>query len=193
MQVTLSSIESFLKRWNELSDSLKRSPEVISDFQINCADLMSNVDSLAKACEYFSLAFPDSFAHLKTVSLEVQDLYAKFHILYEFEQGLAPYLDMEWIVCRNKLAKISQYISEWLDQSSNGENVLLKNHLESWKRLLALLELCRGDFYQQLHWQQLLNLLGCDRSFEELKLADLATKKEILVEHRSAILELNKR
>ena len=205
---TAAEAENFLKRWNNLSESLKRSPEVISDFQINCRQLMESVGQLSRGATYFGHPEPVSFAALTEISAEIDALHAKFHVLYEFEQGLAVYLEMEWIVCRNKLPKIAAYLAEWTEKTGEGDgtsseatktagdNVLLKTHLEGWRKTLSLLELCRGDFYQAAHWNALLSLLGLEeevRSYEELTLAHISGRREALSSNRSALLELNKR
>ncbi|KAH9389538.1 Cytoplasmic dynein 2 heavy chain 1 [Tyrophagus putrescentiae] len=121
LKSTAAEAENFLKRWNNLSESLKRSPEVISDFQINCRQLMESVGQLSRGATYFGHL---NRGHHKTA----------------------------------------------------GDNVLLKTHLEGWRKTLSLLELCRGDFYQAAHWNALLSLLGLEeevRSYEELTLAHI--------------------
>lgn len=189
---TETEIGDFLNRWNKLTDDLKRMPEVINDFQVNCSQLMSSVRELRKCFEHFGTESPGSFGTIEQISNQIGQLYGKFHVLYEFEQGLTPYLEMEWIVCRNKLAKINDYIMDWIESHPTMDSIL-RDHVQDWKQLLAALELCRGDFYQQLHWKQFLSILEIDSNFEELKLNDLVLRRPALVENRSAILELNKR
>lgn len=187
-----AEIDDFLNRWNKLTDELKRMPEIINDFQVNSNQLMSTVNEQRKSFDYFQMNIPPSFDQMEQVANTIKEFYQEFHVLYEFEQGLSHYLEMEWIVCRNKLAKINEYVTEWIDQHPTMDQALL-THVHNWKQFLALLELCRGDFYQQLHWKQFLALIDSDKNFEELKLNELLVKRVLLNDNRSAILELNKR
>ncbi|OTF76307.1 cytoplasmic dynein 2 heavy chain 1-like protein, partial [Euroglyphus maynei] len=187
-------IDNFLRRWIELADNIKQTPEVINDFQINCNQLMGKVRELSSSCEYFHIEQPKSFESIHRVHEEIRELYEKFHILYEFEKGLSQYQEMEWIVCRNKLQKINQYINDWIEQHPSDDGYL-QSYIERWRQFLLSIEICRGDNYQQLHWNQfigqILNLN--DLSYENLKLSDLWMKQDKLSECRAEILDINKR
>uniref|UniRef100_A0A6P6XQE3 Dynein heavy chain, cytoplasmic n=1 Tax=Dermatophagoides pteronyssinus TaxID=6956 RepID=A0A6P6XQE3_DERPT len=194
-------IDNFLQRWIELSDNIKQTPEIINDFQINSNQLIGKMKELSKSCEYFQLEQPRSFESMNKINNEIQELYEKFHIIYEFEKGLQQYQEMEWIVCRNKLSKINQYINDWLEQhhpttlSNDHNDGYLQSYIERWKKFLQTIEICRGDNYQSLHWNQFLrNILNLtDINYENLKLSDLWSKQEKLLENRSEILDINKR
>lgn len=190
-------VDNFVRRWATLDDTLRHSAEVITDFQVNFEQLQAKSSELNKFCAHFKTEKPAAFDRLASAGEEIAELYGKFHVLHEFDQGMARWLEMEWIVARNKLAKINQYLNEWheerMPKMAAAEAQMLHAHLEEWRRLLALLELCRGDFYQQPHWRELATLLGVEKNAEDLQLADLHQRRAVLADRRTALLELNKR
>lgn len=182
-----------MQRWIELSATIKQTPEVINDFQINCNQLMDNVNELSASCKYFDLKIPKSFESIVQVNEEIMKLYGQFHVVYEFDQGLKVYLEMEWIVCRNKLGKIFQYIENWTENHF-ADDPFLGSHIEQWRQFLANIELCRGDSYQAFHWKKLLDILEIDeKSYENLILNDFWLNQNKIPQNRAEILLLNQR
>ncbi|XP_046919270.2 cytoplasmic dynein 2 heavy chain 1-like [Dermatophagoides farinae] len=187
-------IDNFLNRWIQLNDQMRQTPEIINDFQINSNQLMMKMTELSTSCEYFHVQRPKSFEQIQQINVEIRELYEKFHILYEFEKGLSQYQEMEWIVSRNKLQKINQYINDWLEQHPSNDGYL-QLYIERWQKFLNLIEICRGDNYQQLHWNQFIGqIIGHKNlSYENLKLSDLWIYQDKLRDCRTEILDINKR
>lgn len=204
---------NFIERWNNLSSQIKQSPEIINDFHINSTKLIEKVVEQKRGCGYFGIIPPQCFQSIEILYEEIVSLFNRYHVLYEFERSISIYRDMEWIICRNKLPKISETIDEWLesnlkqvkpnddnhqdDGDGEEEHVHLQHYsyIERWRTFLKQIEICRGDFYQQFHWQQLMvNVLKIfDKNFEDLKLSDLWLHQDKLEENRSQLIELNKR
>lgn len=193
LELINGKIDDFMQRWIELSTNIKNTPEVINDFQINCNQLMDNVDELSASCKYFNIKIPKSFESIIQVHEEITKLYGQFHVVYEFDQGIKEYLEMEWIVCRNKLGKIFQYIDNWTENPLN-DDPFLRSHVDRWRQFLINIELCRGDSYQSFHWKKLLNILGInEKSYENLILNDFWLKQDQIPQNKAEISFLNKR
>lgn len=187
---TSAEIQTFINRWTTMSNEMKESKEIISELRIECDSLSQRCEELSMSCDFFSISKPKSFELFTAVVEEVHETDAKWNLIHEFESGIARYLDMEWIVSRNKLNAIESYISKWEEENQN-MGPLLGSRIREWRELLVILKLCRGECFVKAHWQQFLAMIGLTIDYEKLKLSDLVEHRKQLLFSRDAIKELN--
>lgn len=191
-------IELFIKQWNdngEMIGSTNETKESITNIKLNCDDLALKCDELSQSCDYFQIDQPNSFSRFKPIVEQVNDANEKWNLMNEFESGMNDYLEMEWIVSRNKLNAIENYINKWQDDNPSA-GLLLDNKMKEWRELLTLLKLCKGECFVKLHWQELIQMLSLSsivNDYEHLKLVHLVNAKRQLIFMKDAIKELNTR
>lgn len=187
---TSAEIEAFVNRWHSMSEDMKESKELLSELRIECDSLDQRCRELTTSCDYFSVEKPKSFELFTAIVEEVQELDAKWNLIHEFESGISRFLDMEWIVARNKLNQIEAYITKWEDENQN-LGPMLTTRIREWRELLSVLKICRGECFVKAHWQQLLGLIGLTTDYEKVKLSDLVERRRQLIINREPIKELN--
>lgn len=189
---TNEEIETFSNRWTNMSREMKESKEVISEMRLECDLLASKCKELASSCDYFSIPKPKHFEKFESIVEEVRDTDAKWNLIHEFESGISQYLDMEWIVSRNKLNAIESYINKWEEENPNIGS-MLESRVKEWHELISILKLCRGECFVKSHWQQFLSMIGITCDYETLKLSHLVEAKNQLIICKEAIKEINMR
>jgi hypothetical protein len=173
-----------------MSRELKESKEVISEMRIECDSLSLKCEELSSSCDYFIIPKPKSFETFSTTVIEIRETDAKWNLIHEFESEISKYLDMEWIVSRNKLNAIESHISKWEEENPQ-IGPMLENRIKDWRELLSVLKLCRGECFVKTHWQEFLALIGINCDYEKLKLSHLVDSRKQLIISREAIKELN--
>jgi len=187
---TSREMETFANRWNGMSREMKESKDVISELRIECDSLNLKCEELSSSCDYFTIEKPKSFEAFTTIVEEVRETDAKWNLIHEFESGITKYLDMEWIVSRNKLNAIESYISKWEEENPQ-IGPMLESRIKEWRELLSILKLCRGECFVKTHWQEFLALIGIVSDYEKLKLSHLVHSRKQLIVSKEAIKELN--
>ena len=198
VESNLESLESRItviaKRWSTVQPEVRSSQEFVSEINQEIEQLVGEFEEANSAVNYFSLSRPASFDSFAKLMEDVRETDAKLSIITEFESGLRHFMEMEWIVCRNKLPPIEHYINRWQeDHSGTTVSPVIKERINEWKEILPILKLCRGECFAKSHWQSLISLLGFSSGInhENLTLGNLFSVSEILKKCRDQIRELN--
>lgn len=179
------------RRWSETKANVKDSKEFIDEFKIEVEVLVPEFETLKDSCEYFQLKVPKSFEKFDKLVEHVRELDAKLNVINEFEAGISNFLDMEWIVSRNKLASIEHYINKW-EEDHPKSSPIIEARIGEWKEMFPILKLCRGECFARSHWQEFISLLGLENvSHETLTLSQLISKRDVLKNNRDFLKEIN--
>ncbi|RWS24479.1 cytoplasmic dynein 2 heavy chain 1-like protein 3, partial [Leptotrombidium deliense] len=187
-------IEQFSDRWVKSSAANKNDKQFVSEIKLNCESIASEFEEVNKSCEYFNYKKPEIFARFEVLQKDIEDVDVKLNLYHSFEAGLSNFFEMEWIVSRNKLSAIENYISKWEEENPNCGLIMVEK-VKEWRDFLSLLKLCRGECFVKTHWNEFLSLLNLDKetTFDGLKLHHLVSKRQLIFANREAIKELNAR
>lgn len=198
VESNLESLESRItvisKRWSNATPDVRSSQEFVTEIIHDTEQLVGEFEEANAAVNYFSLPQPGSFDAFAQLMQEVHQTDAKLSMIAEFESGLRHFLDMEWIICRNKLPPIEHYINRWQeDHCGPSLSSVINERIQEWKDLLPVLKLCRGECFAKTHWQSLISLLGFPDSINHhnLTLGNLFSVGSLLKSSRDQIRELN--
>ena len=184
---TITRIE---KRWKDTNPSVRDSKDFIDGFKLEVESLVPEFETIKDSCEYFELNIPESFEKFDQLIEHVRELDAKLNVINEFEAGISNFLEMEWIVSRNKLASIEHYVNKW-EEDHPKSGPIIENRIKEWKELFPILKLCRGECFARSHWQEFISILGLEVSHENLTLSQLVSKRDVLKTNRDFLKDLN--
>lgn len=184
---TIARIE---RRWNDTNPTMRGSKEFIDEFKIEVESLVPEFETLKDSCEYFELSIPKTFSKFDTLVQHIRELDAKLNVINEFVAGIANFLEMEWIVSRNKLASIEHYVNKW-EEDHPKSGAIIEQRIKEWTELFPILKLCRGECFARSHWQEFISMLGLDVSHENLTLSQLISKRDVLKSNREFLKEIN--
>lgn len=188
----IEEVDIFKQTWQKNKELKEETKETINEKRIECEAIAAKCKELSERCKYFSIQVPDHIQKFEQLTEEIRDLDAKWNLISEFESGLSEYINMEWIVCRNKLSAIENYITNWQENNPNAGSILEKK-ISEWRDLLSLLKLSRGECFAKSHWVEFLAALGLEsiNDYDKLKLSHLLEVKSRLLASREIIKQLN--
>ena len=184
---TITRIE---RRWKETKPGMRDSKEFIDEFKLEVESSVPEFEILKDSCEYFELKVPKSFTKFDQLIEHVRELDAKLNVINEFEAGISNFMEMEWIVSRNKLASIEHYINKW-EEDHPKSGPIIEARIKEWKELFPILKLCRGECFARSHWQEFISILELEVSHENLTLSQLVSKRDVLKNNRDFLKEIN--
>ena len=189
------------KQWQQASPEKKSNQEFVSEVKNEIQELLADFEETRTGCQYFSMKEPDAFTSFASLIEEVKDIDSKLSILSEFDSGIRHYLDMEWMICRNKLSPIEHYISRWEEDhpalkeltSASSSSSVINDRIREWKEMIPIFKLCRGECFAKNHWTSFISRLelGPDVNYENLTLSHLMSRREILKKEKDFLKDLN--
>ena len=188
------SINIIKSRWKDLKVEERDTREVIAEFMSEIETLKPDFKEALISCEYFDQPKPKSLTVFESFIEDIQEIDSKINIISDFESGISHFIEMEWIVSRNKLSIIEHYINKWQEDHPNCGSVI-ESRISEWKEILPILKLCRGECFAKTHWQEFLSLLDLSSSisFESLTLSHLVSRKDLLKEMKQVLRDLNQK
>jgi len=188
-----TDVNDLINQWTHATNKNREDVTFVSEIREQCEKLENDLKDLINGCQLFGLPQPKKLAAFREIAREISETNQKLKQINEFEEGLAAYKDMEWLVARNKLNTIESYIISWEDNPNAGQ--LIKRKVEEWKELLLVLKLCRGDGFAKKHWNELLTLLNMNPAitFDVLKFSNLIEKSSNIIAEKEKIKEINSR
>ncbi|RWS13790.1 hypothetical protein B4U79_14531 [Dinothrombium tinctorium] len=187
-------IEQFSEKWTKASAAMKDDKEFVAEIMNECNNLSQDFEQVEKSCDYFNFKKPEIFEEFKFLRKEIEEVDIKLNLANSFEAGFSTFFEMEWIVSRNKLNAIENYLSQWEEENPNC-GPIIKTKIEEWREFLSILKFCRGECFVKSHWDEFLSLLGLHRevTFDSLKLSHLVSRRRAIFENKEQIKELNAR
>jgi len=194
----MSKTSSIEKKWNSVSADAKSSQEFVSEMKQEVELLIPEFEEVRIGCEYFSLREPPSFSSFASLIEQVKDIDSKLSILSEFDSGLKHFVEMEWLIARNKLSPIEHYIRKWEEdhpalKSVDETSSVINDRIREWKEMIPILKLCRGECFAKNHWISFISILELnpDINYENLTLGHLMSRREILKKEKEFLKDLN--
>ncbi|XP_015793625.1 cytoplasmic dynein 2 heavy chain 1-like [Tetranychus urticae] len=195
---TVKSLESLTQNWKIIKSRGYPNPSQLEELKQQFESVGSDVDNYLEGCKYFNLPVPEAIEMFNSFRVEIIDSHRRLLKAKQFDDGLEPYLDTEWIIVRNKVPLLEDYIESWDKSQANNNDEeadeVIKMRVKEWKSFIAILKLIKGEVFAKSHWDELLTLIDYDsRAIETLKLKNLFDKRETLVTIKNELRALNDR
>ena len=188
------------KKWNAAPSDVKSTQEFVAEVKQEIEELLPDFEEVRSGCDYFSREEPESFTRFASLIEQVKDIDSKLSILSEFDSGIKHYMDMEWLICRNKLSPIEHYISRWEDdhpvlKADSSSFSVINDRIREWKEMIPILKICRGECFAKNHWSSFISQLDFppEITYENVTLRMLVSRRETLVKEKDFLRDLNAR
>lgn len=196
LQDFVDEVSLINRQWTSNKIKSASDPEFIKQMKSQTDLLQEDVQDLILGCEYFKIDMPDNLKEFRNIQREVVDAYSKFTVLSELEEGLASYLEMEWIIARHKLNSVENYLKNWTNDHPDCDDPIIVSRLSEWKDFVHVLRICRGEYFAKPHWQQFISLIELDDKkepldMEKLRFSHLVKQREVIIAKKDAIKQLN--
>ena len=209
----MNDLKEFNVKWKE-SQQRGDDKKLIDRLDERYQQLDAENEQLAQLCEYFNEQMPNQLKDQQTILDEYSQISGKMKILNSLDLLLQPYYELEWLAARNKLNQIAGVVQTWCDENLNNsastsqlsktakqdtQDKFVQKRIDEMKSMIQILKLCKGEFFARTHWEELFQILELNKhrkdavDYENLKLADLMMKRDLLIGRKDEIRRLNER
>eukprot|EP00210_Caulerpa_lentillifera_P003221 g3076.t1 len=177
-------------RWQELKPSnvQKVDKEVIlarlQQFSNEANRLQTQITELQEEFTNLEMSKPE-FVELDTLVEDVNCIQTQWSVYIEFSTKLSNLLDTSWIILRDKVWELEDFVTWWKKAIEDQEtinsftNLLFHKELDPVRKLIPFLKDLKGRGWNPNHWKRLfrmLNLTNNHLTNENLKLRQLVEK-----------------